>query len=121
MRRTPLKAGRRKRRESMAPFWEAVAMGRACVFAGRDAGYPCEGPVEAHHILMKQHLRPEDQGDPRNGVPVCRRHHPHLHARSLFLDAQDIPEGFEEFWLGYRHLAPVGLPRGADPSFRRAA
>ena len=73
-----------------------------CAFAGWSA---CDGPLDAHHVIPQRVLKrelpadalPDALADPRNGVPVCRRHHDALECRSLRLAPSQAHEGLRAF------------------------
>lgn len=70
---------------------------------------PCEGVIEAHHVIPKRRLRnlPKPHypttlkhqmaADPRNGVPVCQRHHHLLTVRARLLPREALPQEVWEF------------------------
>ena len=66
-----------------------LALDRGCI---AEADSPCEGDVQAHHVITQQQLRSEDLEDllwdPANGAAVCERHHRRHHNRreSIFRD-----------------------------------
>lgn len=63
--------------------WRAAVIemyGRGCVAGSVGT---CSARLEAHHIRYRSH---GGQNDPRNGIPVCTRHHHEIHARRLLID-----------------------------------
>lgn len=84
-------------------FWSRVTNdGRArCAFAtpGRPYGQ-CSGIIEAHHVIPKQRIKraiwsePEREQavwDPRNGMPVCQKHHHQITVARIQVPKELVP------------------------------
>ena len=75
--RKPMKRGK-GRKPSMAGFWVAVTEDGqepcALAYRGRWTNSGCDGPLDAHHFILKQRL-PTDAAktDSRNGPEVAER------------------------------------------------
>jgi len=123
--RKPLSAAEKRAKEA----YEETVLGRGngCVMAPES---PCDGPLDAHHVLSKQFLKAhvstlEEQAglaiiwDPANGVKVCRKHHGLLTTKARRLTRAMVPQDVWDFaaanglvWLLQRELdgrPPFGL------------
>ena len=120
---------------SQARFWaEVTTDGRAfCLMRGIGT---CDGKIDAHHMLSKQRLRslhwqacwdkktyPELEhsplagvelddllSDPRNGAPLCRRHHTIVSVCPI--PQERVPQAVFDFALEYgvEHHLPYEIP-----------
>ena len=64
-----------------AEFWDKTLKKGRCQMA--EVGDPCDSKMDAHHVIKQQTIRNNVPGevrmtaqwDPRNGIPLCRKHH----------------------------------------------
>ena len=107
---------RRHVRPSLSGFRNAVVT-RPCVLISLD----CEGRLEAHHVIAAQKLRRigrEDlTTDPRNGMPLCERHHRRHTLGYAAIPFEFLPEEAVEFAeeLGLRWWLVRRYPLGSTP------
>jgi hypothetical protein len=82
------------------------ALDRDCIMADRSsrdahAADPCEGSVQAHHVITQQQLRHlglDDQlWNPANGASLCERHHRRHHNRRQPVPWQRLPDRCRKF------------------------
>jgi hypothetical protein len=95
-----------------------------CFYADLEK-HPCAGRLQAHHVIPVQRLRHEHSikawsrtdhpllavtldelvADPRNGVPLCERHHKAWHDGTRRPLREQLPAEVEafaaEFWLTF--------------------
>lgn len=129
-RHTPLKLRRRRTigsREQRERFRRATLFRTECCPVVDDG--PCEGPLEAHHVIPQQAIRKWARAahvgsdvladalwDPGNGLAVCRRHHDR-HTRAVCrLPVSAIPATSLVFAraLGLEHLLARYYRDGAE-------
>jgi hypothetical protein len=75
----------------------------------------CDGPIDAHHIISKQYIKLKTYPaapeaildilyDPRNGIPLCRKHHQQVDTNYILLHEDQIaPHAFDAISFAYQH------------------
>lgn len=95
-------------------FSQRVRAKGGCLVVGLVDWGECDGPIEAHHLIPQQRIKHMPRSkvptalkaamlrDPRNGVPLCRKHHHMVTIKARFIPAELVPPEAIEFAWEYK-------------------